>query len=110
MALHDLPSLLPGQQAAASYGADDPPVRDLNLDQIVAAIAGDREERDFISTILSGRLRDARAVRDRQLVFQDLDEPAVFGQVRQFAGTAAELLGLNQRQTQKRAGVVGFDF
>jgi DNA mismatch repair protein MutS len=91
MALHDLPSLLPGQQAAAGYGADDPPVRDLNLDQIVAAIAGDREERDFISTILSGRLRDARAVRDRQLVFQDLDEPAVFGQVRQFAARMSEV-------------------
>jgi hypothetical protein len=80
-----LPSLLPGQQAAAGYGADDPPVRDLNLDQIVAAVAGDREERDFIGATLSARLRDARAVRGRQLVFQDLDDPAALGQVQQFA-------------------------
>ncbi|HEY1628173.1 MAG TPA: hypothetical protein VGG16_30735 [Streptosporangiaceae bacterium] len=91
MALHLLPSLLPGQQAAASYGAEDPAVRDLNLDQIVAAVAGDREERDFIAAILSGRLRDARAVRGRQRVFQDLDEPAVFGQVSQFAARMSQV-------------------
>jgi len=91
MALQLLPSLLPGQQAAVSYSAEDPPVRDLNLDQIVAAVAGDREERDLITTILSSRLRDARAVRGRQRVFQDLDEPTVFGQVSQFAARMSEV-------------------
>jgi DNA mismatch repair protein MutS len=91
LALHHLPSLLPGQQAAVSYGADDPPVQDLNLDQIVAAVAGDREERDFITAILSGRLRDRRAVRGRQRVFQDLDDPLVFGQVSQFAARMSQV-------------------
>ena len=59
---------------------------DLNLDQIVAAIAGDREERDLITAVLFGHLRDADAVRYRQEVFQDLEDPALFDQVQRFAG------------------------
>jgi DNA mismatch repair protein MutS len=58
---------------------------DLNLDQIVAAIAGDREERDLITTVLYGHLHDAGAVRYRQEVFQDLEHPALFDQVQRFA-------------------------
>jgi len=63
--------------------------RDLNLDQIVAAIAGDREERDLITRVLFTPLRDADAVRYRQEVFQDLENPALFGQVQRFS----ELIG-----------------
>jgi hypothetical protein len=100
MALPLLPSLLPGQQVAASYGADDLHARDLNLDQIVAAVAGDREQRDFISTILSSRLRDTRAVRGRQRVFQDLDDPAVFSQVERFAACMSEVRA-HLRQLEK---------
>ena len=40
--------------------------RDLNLDQIVAAIAGDREEHDLITKVLFLSLHDAGAVRYRQ--------------------------------------------
>ena len=58
---------------------------DLNLDQVVAAIAGDREERDLITRVLYGHLRDARAVRYRQEIFQDLENPALFDQVQRFA-------------------------
>jgi hypothetical protein len=59
---------------------------DLNLDQIVAAIAGDREERDLITAVLFGHLHDADAVRYRQEVFQDLENPALFDQVQRFVG------------------------
>ena len=52
--------------------------RDLNLDQIVAAIAGDREERDFITRVLFAPLHDADAVCYRQEVFQD-PLPTSFG-------------------------------
>jgi len=38
-----------GAQAAGDVAADRSLARDLNLDQIAAAIAGDREERDLIS-------------------------------------------------------------
>jgi DNA mismatch repair protein MutS len=63
---------------------------DLNLDQIVAAIAGDREERDFITTVLFGQLHDADDVRYRQEVFRDLEDPALFDEVQRFAGLLHE--------------------
>ena len=64
---------------------------DLNLDQIVAAIAGGREERDLIASVLFGHLRDADAVRYRQEVFQDLDDPALFEEAQRFAGSMREV-------------------
>jgi DNA mismatch repair protein MutS len=83
-----LPSLLSGEAADVT----EPGVaRDLNLDQIVAAVAGDREERDLITRVLYGRLRDADAVRYRQEVFRDLDDPALSEQVRRFSGRMAEV-------------------
>ena len=71
--------------------------RDLNLDQVVAAIAGDREERELITETLYGHLRDASAVRYRQEVFRDLDNPALLGEIQRFAGRMAEVRAhLNQ--------------
>ena len=55
--------------------------RDLNLDQLVAAIAGQREERDLITRVLFGQLHDPDDVRYRQEVFQDLEDPALFGEI-----------------------------
>jgi hypothetical protein len=66
---------------AGEHGEDRPFARDLNLDQIVTAIAGGREERDLITRVLFAPLHDAGAVRYRQEVFQDLENPALFGQV-----------------------------
>jgi DNA mismatch repair protein MutS len=74
-----------GQDDDRSYAAD------LNFDQIVAAIAGDREERDLITSILFGHLRDAGVVRYRQEVFQDLDDPALFDEVQNFARLMSEV-------------------
>jgi DNA mismatch repair protein MutS len=65
--------------------------RDLNLDQIVAAVAGDREERDLIATVLFSPLRDAGTVRYRQEVFQDLEDPGLSGAVRRFTGQMSEV-------------------
>ena len=73
------------QDVDATFAAD------LNLDQIVAAIAGDREERDLITSVLFGPLHDAGAVRYRQEVFQDLDDPALFEQVQRFSGLMREV-------------------
>jgi DNA mismatch repair protein MutS len=98
------PSLLfedgPGSRAAQlreagprEAGGDDRSfARDLNLDQVVAAIAGDRAERDLITATLFGRLRDAGAVRYRQEVFRDLDDPALLGEIERFADRMAEVL------------------
>jgi len=87
-------SLLFAEQPAGVPGGQDEDrafAADLNLDQIVAAIAADREEPDLITSVLFGRLPDAAAVRYRQDVFRDLDEPALFDQVKRFAGQLREV-------------------
>jgi DNA mismatch repair protein MutS len=81
----------PGVPAARGRSADPGCARDLNLDQIIAAVAGDREERDLIATILHTPLRDAGTVRYRQEVFRDLDDPALGKAVRRFAGQMSEV-------------------
>ena len=89
------PSLLfrevPGPREARERDEDRSFARDLNLDQVVAAIAGDREERDLITETLFGHLRDADTVRYRQEVFRDLDNPALLGEIRRFADLMAQV-------------------
>jgi DNA mismatch repair protein MutS len=76
--------------------------RDLNLDQVVAAIAGDRDERDLITETLFGHLRDADAVRYRQEVFRDLDDPALLGNIQRFSDRMAEVRAhLNQLESMR---------
>ncbi len=84
----------------AEHDADRSFAPDLNLDQIVAAIARDREERDLITNVLFGHLEDADAVRYRQEVFQDLDDPALLDVVQQFAEHMQEVRA-HLRQLQK---------
>jgi DNA mismatch repair protein MutS len=81
----------PADRAAGEEDEDRSYARDLNLDQIVAAIAGDREERDLITTVLYGPLHDAAAVRYRQEVFGDLEDPALLDTVQRFADQMAEV-------------------
>ena len=81
-------------QAAGSAGRPDEErsfAADLNLDQVVAAVAADREERELITSVMFGRLDDAGAVRHRQEVFQDLDDPALFDELKRFAGLMREV-------------------
>ena len=89
------PSLLfreiPGPREARERDDDRSFARDLNLDQVVAAIAGDREERDLVAETLFGHLRDADTVRYRQEVFRDLDNPALLGEIRRFADLMAQV-------------------
>ncbi len=51
----------------------------------MAAIAGKREQRELITNVLFGNLRDVETVRYRQEIFQDLEDPALFEQVTRFA-------------------------
>jgi DNA mismatch repair protein MutS len=81
----------PSAEDASEQDEDRSFAPDLNLDQIVATIAGDREERDLITTVLFGHLHDADAVRYRQEVFQDLDDPGLFDEVHRFAGLMQEV-------------------
>jgi DNA mismatch repair protein MutS len=60
-------------------------VSDINLDQIVDAIAGDREERDLITGLLYRQVRDPAVIRYRHEVFRDLEDPGLFQAAAQFA-------------------------
>src|ERR1700761_9503436 len=87
------PSLL-FMAAPAVPGSDDTDrsfAQDLNLDQVVAGIAGDREDRDLIAEVLFARLRDGGTVRYRQEVFRDLDDAALLDAVLRFTGSMAEV-------------------
>jgi DNA mismatch repair protein MutS len=67
-------------------GQPDPvTVSDLNLDQIVQAVAGDREERDLITALLYRQVRDPAVIRYRHQVFRDLEEPGLFHSAVEFA-------------------------
>jgi DNA mismatch repair protein MutS len=89
------PSLLSAEpladRTAREEDEDRSYARDLNLDQIVAAVAGDREERDLITAVLYRRLHDAAAVRYRQEVFRDLEDSALLDAVQRFADQMAEV-------------------
>ncbi len=76
---------------AAGQDTDRSFAQDLNLDQIVAAIAGEREERDRITAVLFGRLHDADAVHYRQEVFRDLEDPALLAEAQRFADLIGEV-------------------
>jgi len=72
-------------QLPASGDSPDPAVlTDLNLDQVVAAVAGEREERDLISRLLEQPVRDIGTIQYRHEVFSDLDDPGLFQAVAQF--------------------------
>jgi DNA mismatch repair protein MutS len=74
----------PGTRTGGEQELDPSSARDLNLDQIVVAVAGDREERASITAVLLRPLHDAGTVRYRQQVFQDLDDPALLDAIRRF--------------------------
>ena len=83
----------PADLGAFEHDGDRSFARDLNLDQIVAAIAGGREEHDLITEVLYARLRDEDAVRYRQEVFRDLANPALLDEIRRFTGRMSEVRG-----------------
>ena len=91
-----LPSLLFEKTAcsrATSDEADDDHSfeRDLNLDQVIFAVARGREESGLITRVLSGPLLDPSAVRYRHEVFRDLEDSALRTAVRDFARRMSEV-------------------
>jgi DNA mismatch repair protein MutS len=105
-------SLLSGDPAAppgAGGPADQDVLADLRLDQVIAKIAGDRDERDLITGLLSHPVRDVGTLRYRHEVFRDLEEPGLFqaagqftAQLRQVRGHLGQLPGMSS--DQQRAG------
>ena len=82
---------IPGASAPPGAAADRVFARDLNLDQVIAAVAAGREQRDLITSVLYSPLHDGRTVRYRQEVFRDLEDPAWFAAARDFADSMSEV-------------------
>jgi DNA mismatch repair protein MutS len=53
-------------------------IHDLNLDQIIEAVAGERDERDLIAELLYHRPSDIETVEYRHEVFLDLEDADLF--------------------------------
>jgi len=85
------PSLLFADAPRTPVAGERSYARDLNLDQIVTAVAGEREESELITGVLYTPLPGAGAVRYRQEVFQDLEDPALIDAVRRFSGRMGEV-------------------
>lgn len=64
---------------------------DLNLDQIVGRISGNREEHELISTLLYHQLDGVDTVHYRHEVFRDLEDRSLFAQMQQFANTMSQV-------------------
>ena len=96
-------AILPGSVPASSHGsfvsllspdasvstigggqAVPPFASDLNLDQVVNAVAGDREERGLIAQLLLSRAADIETVEYRHEVFRDLDDGPLFEAAKRF--------------------------
>jgi hypothetical protein len=65
--------------------------RELNLFQVLTGIMGDHEDADLIADVFFATLRDGDAVRYRQAVFRDLDDPAVLDAVTRFTDQLAQV-------------------
>jgi DNA mismatch repair protein MutS len=79
--------LSPGDQGPQALRDQPDPaaVSDLNLDQVVEAVAGDREEHDLITRVLYEQVRDADTIRYRHEVFGDLEDDSLFEAGARFA-------------------------
>jgi DNA mismatch repair protein MutS len=72
------------EPATSGEGPDQAFMADLNLDQVIRDVAGDREEGALIARLLS-QPADPGTVRYRHEVFRDLEDPGLLRAARQFA-------------------------
>jgi len=70
-------SLTGGDEELGAEPVDRSFASDLNLDQVIKRVAGEREERELIMTLLYRQLRDPETVQFRHEVFNDLHKPAL---------------------------------
>jgi len=68
-----------GTAGPLTSGAPEKPAYapDLNLDQIVDAVAADREQRELIASLLYHRVTDPGVIAFRHEVFRDLEDPGL---------------------------------
>jgi DNA mismatch repair protein MutS len=72
------------EPATSGEGPDQVALADLNLDQVIRDVAGDREQRTLIVALLS-QPADPGTVRYRHEVFADLEDPGLLHAAARFA-------------------------
>jgi hypothetical protein len=77
---------------------------DLNLDQIVNAVAGDRDERELITALLYQRVRDIGTLEYRHEVFRDLEDDGLLEAVHRFAGQMRQVRAHLGQLTRMQSG------
>jgi DNA mismatch repair protein MutS len=101
-----------GEQRGADYQQDQEFVSDLHLDQIIDAVAGEREDRDLLTGLFYQRVLDLDTLRYRHEVFTDLEDPLLLEALKRFASqmhqVRSHLAQLKQLQSacQRQAWVL----
>jgi DNA mismatch repair protein MutS len=75
----------PADQTADENEPDRAFAADLRLDQIVAAVAGDREVGDLITNLLYQQVSDVSTLQHRHEVFRDLEDRELFDAAGRFS-------------------------
>ena len=88
-------SLLAEAPSAPVTGAqtDQLALTDLRLDQVIEAVAADRDEADLIAGLLSHPADDPATVRYRHEVFRDLEDPGLLAAVQEFSAKVRVVRG-----------------
>jgi DNA mismatch repair protein MutS len=93
-------------RSCAEDQADRAFVSDLHLDQIVDAVAGDREECDLLTGLFYQRVLDIGTLQYRHEVFRDLEDPGLLEMAERFAGqmrqVRSHLLQLQKMQSGRQ--------
>ena len=76
----------PGAGADGAQSSDLAVLADLRLDQVIDALTGQQEEREFLVGLFRQQIRDAGTLEYRHEVFKDLEDPVLFEAARNFAG------------------------
>jgi DNA mismatch repair protein MutS len=76
----------PGEPLPGTDTAGQDFLSDLNLDQVIGAVAGDREQRELITRVLHRRVRNGATLRYRHEIFRDLENPDLLAAVERFSG------------------------
>ena len=94
-----------GEQLPGSHDQPDQVIfSDLNLDQVIAAVAHDRDEQELITRLLSQPVRDIDTLRYRHEVFQNLEDPGLLQAIEKFAGQMRQVRGHLRQLAKMRSG------
>jgi DNA mismatch repair protein MutS len=91
-------------RADCEHSADRALVSDLNLDQIVEAVAGDREERELIARLLYQQVCDLSALQYRHEVFRDLEDSGLLEAVTRFSGQMRQVRAHLEQLAKMQSG------